>query len=239
MSFKISDLDNSVTEGDNDLMSIVDENSIGASQDTLNAGDENAQYTSIKSENGLVTYRLVHLGESESNLQSAASSATTPSSNMSQQCQVYVIGNPSNFLQAQRNTPTKSEVVVSPVIQHTKRDERRRATHNEVERRRRDKINNWILKLSKIIPPDPTEVPRSGCGNLEGQSKGGILAKACEYIMELKEATSSLKDYQTELKRLVAENKSLREKNESLIRDNEMLKAQVSGVKSEGRPTNL
>lgn len=32
------------------------------------------------------------------------------------------------------------------------RDERRRATHNEVERRRRDKINNWIAKLSKIIP---------------------------------------------------------------------------------------
>lgn len=32
------------------------------------------------------------------------------------------------------------------------RDDRRRATHNEVERRRRDKINNWIMKLSKIIP---------------------------------------------------------------------------------------
>lgn len=26
-----------------------------------------------------------------------------------------------------------------------KRDERRRATHNEVERRRRDKINHWIM----------------------------------------------------------------------------------------------
>lgn len=32
------------------------------------------------------------------------------------------------------------------------RDDRRRATHNEVERRRRDKINNWIMKLSKIVP---------------------------------------------------------------------------------------
>lgn len=32
------------------------------------------------------------------------------------------------------------------------RDDRRRATHNEVERRRRDKINHWIMKLSKIIP---------------------------------------------------------------------------------------
>lgn len=32
------------------------------------------------------------------------------------------------------------------------RDERRRATHNEVERRRRDKINNWITKLAKLVP---------------------------------------------------------------------------------------
>lgn len=32
------------------------------------------------------------------------------------------------------------------------RDEKKRATHNEVERRRRDKINAWITKLSKIIP---------------------------------------------------------------------------------------
>ena len=34
----------------------------------------------------------------------------------------------------------------------TARDDRRRATHNEVERRRRDKINNWIVKLSKLVP---------------------------------------------------------------------------------------
>lgn len=32
------------------------------------------------------------------------------------------------------------------------RDERRRATHNEVEKRRRDKINNWIFKLGKLLP---------------------------------------------------------------------------------------
>ena len=32
------------------------------------------------------------------------------------------------------------------------RDERKRANHNEVERRRRDTINKWIFELSKIIP---------------------------------------------------------------------------------------
>ena len=39
----------------------------------------------------------------------------------------------------------------SPVYS-LQRDDRRRVSHNEVERRRRDKINNWILKLGKIMP---------------------------------------------------------------------------------------
>jgi hypothetical protein len=42
------------------------------------------------------------------------------------------------------------------------RDDRRRATHNEVERRRRDKINNWIVKLSKIIPDCTAESAKTG-----------------------------------------------------------------------------
>jgi hypothetical protein len=52
-----------------------------------------------------------------------------------------------------------SHVLVDCVIFHRKidgqrtpRDEKRRATHNEVERRRRDKINNWIDKLAKMLP---------------------------------------------------------------------------------------
>ncbi|NWT07696.1 USF2 factor, partial [Vireo altiloquus] len=42
------------------------------------------------------------------------------------------------------------------------RDERRRAQHNEVERRRRDKINNWIVQLSKIIPDCGADSGKSG-----------------------------------------------------------------------------
>lgn len=38
------------------------------------------------------------------------------------------------------------------------RDERRRATHNEVEKRRRDKINNWIFKLGKLLPDNENGV---------------------------------------------------------------------------------
>lgn len=42
------------------------------------------------------------------------------------------------------------------------RDEKRRATHNEVERRRRDKINSWILKLSKLVPDCNSDQTKQG-----------------------------------------------------------------------------
>lgn len=58
------------------------------------------------------------------------------------------------------------------------RDDKRRATHNEVERRRRDKINSWITKLAAMVP---------NSGLPDTASKGGILAKACDHISELTE----------------------------------------------------
>lgn len=51
------------------------------------------------------------------------------------------------------------------------RDDRRRATHNEVERRRRDKINNWIAKLGKIIPECNATTNTSGGGGNGGEGK--------------------------------------------------------------------
>ena len=58
------------------------------------------------------------------------------------------------------------------------RDDARRKQHNEVERRRRDKINNWISELSKIVPDCRNDTKTN-------QSKGGILAKTHEYIVKL------------------------------------------------------
>lgn len=66
------------------------------------------------------------------------------------------------------------------------RDEARRKQHNDVERRRRDKINTWIAKLAKIIPE---------CGDdhtKQGQSKGGILAKAYQHIQDLQRENDNL-----------------------------------------------
>lgn len=48
------------------------------------------------------------------------------------------------------------------------RDEKRRATHNEVERRRRDKINSWILKLSKLVPDCNSDQTKQGQVSTDG-----------------------------------------------------------------------
>ncbi|XP_073457919.1 upstream stimulatory factor 2-like [Aquarana catesbeiana] len=78
----------------------------------------------------------------------------------------------------------------------TPRDERRRAQHNEVERRRRDKINNWIVQLSKIIPDCNTETSKTGA-----QSKGGILSKACDYIRDLRQTGQRMQETYKEVER--------------------------------------
>lgn len=46
------------------------------------------------------------------------------------------------------------------------------------------------MKLSKILPDTNNELSSSSNGNFEGLSKGGILAKAFEYISELKETNN-------------------------------------------------
>ena len=72
----------------------------------------------------------------------------------------------------------------------------RRATHNEVERRRRDNINNWIMKLSKLLPDCGNSGDSGGAGSQgkQSQSKGGILAKACEYLADMRNITQRLAD---------------------------------------------
>lgn len=140
------------------------------------------------------------------------------------------------------------------------RDEKRRAQHNEgqhicairgvgaalsscyekviehfivptVERRRRDKINNWIVQLSKTIPDCNIDYTKTGqvsfskqvysevtcrnpssCSNiLLFQSKGGILSKACEYIKELRQSNLKLGEDINALDRVRIDNQLLRQ----------------------------
>ncbi|CAH2327603.1 upstream stimulatory factor 1 isoform X1 [Pelobates cultripes] len=103
----------------------------------------------------------------------------------------------------------------------TTRDEKRRAQHNEVERRRRDKINNWIVQLSKIIPDCSMENTKSG------QSKGGILSKACDYIQELRQSNHRLSEELQNLDQLQMDNEVLRQQVEDLKNKNLILRAQL------------
>lgn len=133
---------------------------------------------------------------------------------------IYMIG-PSHdvFLGTQ-----KAVVARSLVEENTRppvtRDDKRRATHNEVERRRRDKINHWIMKLGKIIPEC-----KQDSAKIESQSKGGILAKACDYITELRETNERLLVYAKENEQLLADIENLGQQNEQLREENARLKA--------------
>uniref|UniRef100_A0A3Q3LL98 Upstream stimulatory factor 2 n=1 Tax=Labrus bergylta TaxID=56723 RepID=A0A3Q3LL98_9LABR len=103
----------------------------------------------------------------------------------------------------------------------TPRDERRRAQHNEVERRRRDKINNWIVTLSKIIPDCNIDSTKTGA------SKGGILSKACDYIRELRQSNQRLQESLKEVERIQVDNELCRQQIEELKNENALLRAQL------------
>ncbi|KAM6899230.1 upstream stimulatory factor 2 [Xenentodon cancila] len=112
------------------------------------------------------------------------------------------------------------------------RDERRRAQHNEVERRRRDKINNWIVTLSKLIPDCSVD-------SRIGASKGGILSKACDYIRELRQNNQRLQESYKDVERVEMDNELLRQQVEELKNDNALLRAQLQqhGVEVSGDAT--
>ncbi|XP_032637179.1 upstream stimulatory factor 1 isoform X3 [Chelonoidis abingdonii] len=138
--------------------------------------------------------------------------------------QFFVMMSPQEVLQggAQRSIAPRSHPY-SPKSEapRTTRDEKRRAQHNEVERRRRDKINNWIVQLSKIIPDCSMENTKSG------QSKGGILSKACDYIQELRQSNHRLSEELQGLDQLQMDNDVLRQQVEDLKNKNLILRAQL------------
>lgn len=115
----------------------------------------------------IVSPGSIHLGARTATLLAPAHfSANTPSEGY------YVImtpGRQESFLThatsrkiSSPTSPPSSPADLSLTGNRNVRDERRRATHNEVERRRRDKINNWISKLSRIVPDCSQEHTKQG-----------------------------------------------------------------------------
>ncbi|XP_051728729.1 upstream stimulatory factor 2 isoform X3 [Ctenopharyngodon idella] len=153
--------------------------------------------------------------------------------------QFYVMMSPPDVLQtgtprtiAPRTHTYSTDLGEHETLQHSRsdwkidgprapRDERRRAQHNEVERRRRDKINNWIVTLSKIIPDCNMDNTKTGA------SKGGILSKACDYIRELRQTNQRLQESYKEVERIQVDNELLRQQIEDLKNDNALLRAQL------------
>ncbi|XP_041844080.1 upstream stimulatory factor 2 isoform X2 [Melanotaenia boesemani] len=138
--------------------------------------------------------------------------------------QFYVMMTPPDVI------PTGTQRTIAPRTQpyptkmdgpRTPRDERRRAQHNEVERRRRDKINNWIVTLSKIIPDCNMDSTKTGA------SKGGILSKACDYIRELRQSNQRLQESLKEVERIQVDNELCRQQIEELKNENALLRAQL------------
>ncbi|XP_037396910.1 upstream stimulatory factor 2 isoform X2 [Pygocentrus nattereri] len=165
-------------------------------------------------------------------VQAATDSALTPAGG-----QFYVMMSPPDVLQTGTprtiapRTHTYSTKVDGP---RAPRDERRRAQHNEVERRRRDKINNWIVTLSKIIPDCNMDNTKTGA------SKGGILSKACDYIRELRQTNQRLQESFKEVERIQVDNELLRQQIEDLKNDNALLRAQLQqhGLEISGDTTS-
>nr|XP_040045296.1 upstream stimulatory factor 2 isoform X2 [Gasterosteus aculeatus aculeatus] len=149
--------------------------------------------------------------------------------------QFYVMMSPPDVLQtaAPRTIAPRTHTYTAKVEgPRAPRDERRRAQHNEVERRRRDKINNWIVTLSKIIPDCSID-------SRTGASKGGILSKACDYIRELRQSNQRLQDSYKEVEQVEMDNELLRQQIEELKNDNALLRAQLQqhGVEVNGDAT--
>ncbi|KAA0194487.1 hypothetical protein HAZT_HAZT001522 [Hyalella azteca] len=109
------------------------------------------------------------------------------------------------------------------------REDKRRVVHNEVERRRRDKINNWIGKLAKILPNcNEAHLRNVNMMTVILQSKAGILAKACDYIQEIQRENETLTETVRKQQRQQHELQLLREQNNQLKNENALLREQLS-----------
>ncbi|XP_015177595.1 PREDICTED: upstream stimulatory factor 2-like isoform X2 [Polistes dominula] len=210
----------------------------------IKSEDENVQYQlcQINKDESAVAYRVVQVSDNQ--LENSELSVATPVNNTVQVLtsplngQLYLLSNGNEMLSSDSTRdiiPCVTKVKIEPsenlVLGAKKRDEKRRATHNEVEKRRRDKINNWIFKLGELIPESI-----NGNGTNEGdmkvnselQSKGNILMQACEYITDLRKTRENYVRHLEENTKLSEEVKNLRQVVTQLTKENNQLKLQLS-----------
>lgn len=91
-------------------------------------------------------------------------------------CQFIVVRN----VESKNSVNSRKQNSISHKLIDIKREEKRRVTHNEVERRRRVKINNWIGQLKELMDGKASSVDTH-----TADSKSQILIKACDYIKDI------------------------------------------------------
>ncbi|CAG9123252.1 hypothetical protein JYU34_013704 [Plutella xylostella] len=214
-------LDNS---GDGELLGMVDEGSFDSAEDRnqmvsqsfIDGNEEDAGHY-FKDIGGAVTYRFVPMTSGEETISDQASGSPT---HVLANREFYVIGNSVDVFGSSSNSkkPIRRDPMQAKVITTKKRDDKRRATHNEVERRRRDKINTWISRLAALIPSS---------GLPDSASKGGILAKACDYITELTTKQKKFEKLEIDNEKLVMEVLKLNQELTELRKENSSLRSQM------------
>nr|XP_039259611.1 upstream stimulatory factor-like isoform X2 [Styela clava] len=163
------------------------------------SGNESAANTaSSNATPGSQRFAYFAASNTSTDLSSPTSTGSTTAGQTEQQLlssgQFYVMMSPQEVLQSSTTGTPQRAILGRTSFQartddtRNTRDDSRRVQHNEVERRRRDKINTWILKLGTIIPDCANDHTK------QGQSKGGILAKAFDYIVDLQHANSQLSE---------------------------------------------
>uniref|UniRef100_A0AAG5D5A6 BHLH domain-containing protein n=1 Tax=Anopheles atroparvus TaxID=41427 RepID=A0AAG5D5A6_ANOAO len=240
------DYDVDCLEISDDLISMAEDNTLG----DFSHIDDDLQFTAKNDGTfplGLLALRLIQVADSLDSPNFITGSSASPyptltnSSNDPSQCSFLVFKkNNDNVKQSRSGSNVRGSQRTSECNGDTnlnrkqQRDDRRRANHNEIERRRRDKINNWIHELNKIIPAEHMNSPSSETQNKQnngGQgdnlSKGGILAKACEYITRLKDTSDKLTECLAEKDQILLENLQLKESINQLLAENKRLQSQL------------
>lgn len=226
-----------IVEDDTSLGSSEDQAAVAGLTHSMLDGDDDVQYFRSGDGGTLTTYRVVQVGDSDQIPQIVSSPAYSPNSSQAVLAsaplngQFYVIGSPQEVFgasQVQRSLAPRLNSSNEGGSRAVRRDDKRRATHNEVERRRRDKINTWIVELSKIVPDCIPETTKS-----TGQSKGGILSKAFKYIMELRTQNARLADGHKQTETLAIKVKQLQRELDAVQLKNIALEREVSALRSQ------
>uniref|UniRef100_A0A2A4K935 BHLH domain-containing protein n=1 Tax=Heliothis virescens TaxID=7102 RepID=A0A2A4K935_HELVI len=210
-------LDNSA---DSEYLGMVDEGSFGSNEERSQLvaqpyldTNENSTTYNFKDLSGSVKYKLITMTGEEAGINITHSP--------SPDAEYFVISNPVEVF-GTTTTPKKNarrDPMAAKAVTAKKRDDKRRATHNEVERRRRDKINSWISKLANLVP---------NSGLPDSASKGGILAKACDHITDLTEKQKRLEKLEVENEKLVLEILRLNQELAEVRKENSSMRNQLA-----------